>query len=260
MSSLGSDLVGAAIAGLPRLSFPWQTAFEALLLRCRIHAQAVARATDRLAHLVRPFARDDLVAAAVVHDVGKLLLARIWTDFAAVTRDARDPRGARRARTARPRIRPREPRRAARRAMGFRLPAHLRRVGSPLGAPSHESATLVRLADTVVHHAHGDPVDRELMLRLAAACELTPSALREIVFDLPHAGGSGRRRAERSPLSRRETAILQLVAEGKRAGEIARDLHLTESTVRSHLHKTYSKLEVPDRAQAVLKATEMAWI
>lgn len=260
VSSLGSDLVGAAIAGLPRLSFPWQTAFEALLLRCRIHAQAVARATDRLAHLVRPFARDDLVAAAVVHDVGKLLLARIWTDFAAVSAMRETPEE----------LVARE-----RRALGYDhaslggLLAERWGFASQLtsAVSAHhsahratESATLVRLADTVVHHAHGDPVDRELMLRLAAACELTPSALREIVFDLPHAGGSGRRRAERSPLSRRETAILQLVAEGKRAGEIARDLHLTESTVRSHLHKTYSKLEVPDRAQAVLKATEMAWI
>jgi len=30
--------------------------------------------------------------------------------------------------------------------------------------------------------------------------------------------------------------------------------------VRSHLHNAYRKLEVPDRAQAVLRATEMAWI
>jgi hypothetical protein len=34
-------------------------------------------------------------------------------------------------------------------------------------------------------------------------------------------------------------------------------IRLTESTVRSHLHNTYAKPEVPDRAQAVLKATEM---
>jgi DNA-binding NarL/FixJ family response regulator len=41
-----------------------------------------------------------------------------------------------------------------------------------------------------------------------------------------------------------------------RPAEIAR----TESRVRSHLHNTYAKLEVPDRAQALLKATEMGWL
>lgn len=260
VASLGTELVGVAIAGLPRLSFPWQTAFEALLLRCRIHAQAVARATDRLAHMVSPFARDDLVAAAVLHDVGKLLLARMWTDFAAVSAVRQTPE---------------ELVGHERRALGYDhaslgglLTERWGLASTLVSAVSahhtahraRESATLVRLADMVVHHAHGDPVDRDLMLRLAVACELSPSALREIVFDLPHAGGSERRRAERSPLSARETAILQLLAEGKRAGEIARDLQLTESTVRSHLHKTYAKLDVPDRAQAVLRATEMSWI
>jgi DNA-binding NarL/FixJ family response regulator len=121
-------------------------------------------------------------------------------------------------------------------------------------------ATFVRLADMVVHHAHGEAVDRNVMLRLAAACGVSPSSLRDVVFDLPHSGGSARRRAKASPLSSREREILQLVAEGKVAAEIADELDVSESTIRSHLHKTYAKLEVPDRAQAVLKATEMSWI
>jgi DNA-binding NarL/FixJ family response regulator len=112
----------------------------------------------------------------------------------------------------------------------------------------------------VVRHAHGDAVDRHAMLSLAAECDLSTNALRELVFDLPHSGGSACRRAERSPLSTRESAILRLLAEGMRSAEIAQELHLTESTVRSHLHNTYAKLEVPDRAQAVLKATEMGWV
>jgi DNA-binding NarL/FixJ family response regulator len=35
---------------------------------------------------------------------------------------------------------------------------------------------------------------------------------------------------------------------------------LTVSTVRSHLHAVYLALGVDDRAQAVLRATEMGWI
>jgi putative nucleotidyltransferase with HDIG domain len=85
VSQLGPDEIYAAIAGLPRLSFPWQTSLEALLHRCAVHAQAVARSADRLSQMLRPFDRDDVVAAALLHDVGKLLLARIWPDFPGAT-------------------------------------------------------------------------------------------------------------------------------------------------------------------------------
>lgn len=260
VSSLGAAAIGAAIAELPRLSFPWQTGFEALLLRSRIHAQAVARAADRLAQLVRPFERDELVAAALVHDVGKLLLAKIWPGFATLASSRHTPE---------------EFLAHERRTLGYdhttlggllmqRWDLDERLMTAVSGHHSAqragEMATFVRLADMVVHHAHGEAVDRNVMLGLAAACELSASSLRDVVFDLPHAGGSARRRAESSPLSSREREILQLLADGKAAAEIAGVLHLSESTVRSHLHRTYAKLEVIDRAQAVLKATEMSWI
>jgi DNA-binding NarL/FixJ family response regulator len=123
-----------------------------------------------------------------------------------------------------------------------------------------ELATLVRLADMIAHHAHGDQVDRRLMLRLAAACGLTVTALRDTLFDLPHSGGSRRRRAEATPLSSRETTILRGLAAGKVYKEIAVDTGLAVSTVRTHLHNAYAKLKVTDRAQAVLLATEMGWL
>jgi putative nucleotidyltransferase with HDIG domain len=260
VSRLGPDEIYAAIAGMPRLSFPWQTSLEALLHRCAVHAQAVARSADRLSQMLRPFDRDDVVAAALLHDVGKLLLARIWPDFPGATplRNTPEELVAR-----------------ERRELGYdhatlgallmerwRLPSRLMRAVSAHHSAHRASdvAALVRLADMVVRHAHGDAVDRQAMLRLAAEWELSAGSLRELVFDLPHSGGSARRRADRSPLSTRESAILGLLAEGMRSAEIARELHLTESTVRSHLHNTYAKLEVPDRAQAVLKATEMGWL
>lgn len=260
VATLGAPAIADAIVGLPRLTFPWQSGFEALLLQSRVHVQAVARAIDRLAHLVRPFERDELVAAALLHDVGKLLLAKIWPGFGALTALRHTPE---------------ELLAHERRSLGYdhatlgamlvqRWDLHERFM---MAVSRHHSAqragamaTFVRLADMVVHHAHGEAVDRELMLRLAAACELSAGSLRDVVFDLPHAGGSARRRAEPSPLSSREREILELVAEGRVAADIADQLALSESTVRTHLHKTYAKLEVPDRAQAVLKATEMAWI
>jgi HD-GYP domain-containing protein (c-di-GMP phosphodiesterase class II)/DNA-binding CsgD family transcriptional regulator len=260
VARVGGGAISAAIAELPRLSFPWRTGLEALLLRSDVHAQAVARATDRLAQAVRPFERDDLVAAALVHDVGKLLLAAISPDLAAVTamRHTPEERVAQERRTLGYDHASLGGLLTERWGLDARLVTAVSAHHRALRAG--EAATLVRLADMVVHHAHGDAVDRNLMLRLAAACVVPASSLRDVVFDQPHTGGGARRRAEPSPLSTRETGILRLLAEGRRAAEIARELDLTESTIRSHLHKTYAKLDVPDRTQAVLKATEMSWI
>jgi DNA-binding NarL/FixJ family response regulator len=123
-----------------------------------------------------------------------------------------------------------------------------------------EVATYVRLADMVTHHAQGDTVDLAAMLRLAHLCGLSTVMLRDVLFDLPHSGGSARRRAEPSPLTTRETAVLRVLAEGKVYKAIAVELGVSASTVRSHLQNIYTKLAVNDRAQAVLRATELGWL
>ena len=63
-----------------------------------------------------------------------------------------------------------------------------------------------------------------------------------------------RTRAERSPLSERELEVLRGVAEGESAAEIGGHLHLSPTTVKSHLRNLYAKLEVSDRAAAVAEA------
>lgn len=257
---LGAAEIRATIRSLPRAAFPWQTEFEALLHHRRVHAQAVARATERLARALEPDRADDLLAAALLHDAGKLVLARAQPDYTTWT-DAGST--------------PEQRVRRERHAFGMDHAAVggmlLERWGLPPGlcetvAGHHASgadrspASFVRLADMVAHLAQGDAVDRNLLLQLSAAWRMSVRTLRNALFDLPHASGSRRRRAEPSPLSSRETAILKLMAEGERAAQIAQELHLSESTVRSHLHNVYGKLNVPDRAQAVLLASERAWI
>jgi DNA-binding NarL/FixJ family response regulator len=112
----------------------------------------------------------------------------------------------------------------------------------------------------LVHHAQGGAVDRNRMLSLGYASGLHPQALRNALFELPHTGGSKRRRSDPSPLSARETEIIRSLANAKRYADIAEEHGISMSTVRSHLHSAYSKLEVEDRAQAVLRATEQGWI
>lgn len=51
-------------------------------------------------------------------------------------------------------------------------------------------------------------------------------------------------------LTRRESEVLRLVAEGKSNAEVARSLWVTEQTVKFHLSNVYRKLEVSNRTEA----------
>ena len=56
------------------------------------------------------------------------------------------------------------------------------------------------------------------------------------------------------PLSAREREVLALVAKGTSNREIARELFISEATVKTHLTHLYGKLGVKDRAAAVAVA------
>ena len=60
-----------------------------------------------------------------------------------------------------------------------------------------------------------------------------------------------------SPLTPREVEVLSHIAEGKSNREIARELHLSLSTVKTHLEHIFFKLKVSDRAQAAFRAAEL---
>jgi two-component system nitrate/nitrite response regulator NarL len=55
-------------------------------------------------------------------------------------------------------------------------------------------------------------------------------------------------------LTPREHEILKMTADGMSAPEIARELHLGATTVKTHLQRVYEKLGVSDRAAAVAEA------
>ena len=62
--------------------------------------------------------------------------------------------------------------------------------------------------------------------------------------------GSLRQTLVKPVLSAREKQVLGLVVLGLTNGEIARKLHLTESTVKSHLSSSFSKLGARSRSEA----------
>jgi two-component system nitrate/nitrite response regulator NarL len=60
-----------------------------------------------------------------------------------------------------------------------------------------------------------------------------------------------RRAVEREQLTAREREILDLLAVGASAPDIAAQLYLSTATVKTHLHNLYRKFDVSDRAAAV---------
>jgi len=55
-------------------------------------------------------------------------------------------------------------------------------------------------------------------------------------------------------LTAREQEVLRLVSQGYSAPDIGKQIHLSTTTVKSHLHSLYEKLGVSDRAAAVAEA------
>ena len=65
---------------------------------------------------------------------------------------------------------------------------------------------------------------------------------------------AGRSSAGATELTEREREVLELLAGGRRPGEIAGELHLSVKTVKNHLTNVYQKLGVGTGAQAVAEA------
>ena len=57
-------------------------------------------------------------------------------------------------------------------------------------------------------------------------------------------------------LTDRELEVLDLLAQGKNNQEIAGQLVISKKTVRNHLSNIFSKLQVADRVQAIIRARE----
>ncbi|HJP65480.1 MAG TPA: response regulator transcription factor [Actinomycetota bacterium] len=73
-----------------------------------------------------------------------------------------------------------------------------------------------------------------------------PVLTRAFLDEVEHA-----ERRPATPLSRRESEILQRVAYGATTKEVARELAISPHTVKTHLERIFEKLGANDRAQAV---------
>ncbi|HEY4390084.1 MAG TPA: response regulator transcription factor [Paenibacillus sp.] len=62
------------------------------------------------------------------------------------------------------------------------------------------------------------------------------------------------------PLTERELEVLQEMAYGLKNEDIAVKLHISESTVKTHVHRILQKIGAEDRTQAVVLAIRSGWV
>ena len=253
--------VEAIAARAPTFDFFERTpAWDGAPERFRLHGVATQAAADRLAREVNFPDRDEVLCSALLHDIGKLVLTHAYPAYPAQIHGA--------ARTPEERVHRERLELGVDHALVGGVLA--RRWGLPPRLASaierHHSedadgeAALVGLADMLAHYGHSEPVDPKRLVRTAEQVGLGETRLRLVMYELPQGRGGDKRKVDPSPLSAREAEVLKRLAEGKVYKQIARELELSTSTVRTHLHNTYAKLGAVDRAQAVLIATERGWL
>ncbi|MGH9152619.1 MAG: response regulator [Acidimicrobiales bacterium] len=96
-------------------------------------------------------------------------------------------------------------------------------------------------------------------VRIAAAGDalLAPAITRRLIEDFVRRPPPGRRVPDRlTELTERERDVLRLIAQGHSNTEIAESLYLGEGTVKTHINRIFRKLDLRDRAQAVVLAYE----
>jgi DNA-binding NarL/FixJ family response regulator len=105
------------------------------------------------------------------------------------------------------------------------------------------------------------PEELAAAIRVVAAGDalLAPSITRRLLERFASTftiAGEARRPAGFAELTERELEVFTLIGRGLSNREIADELVLGETTVKTHVSRVFSKLEVRDRAQAVVLAYE----
>ena len=114
------------------------------------------------------------------------------------------------------------------------------------GLYQHQQQMISRLQQL---HEHLTKAERDEIValereRLAASFRLDP----------------GSPAAARPRLSRSQQEILRLIAGGLSNKEIAKEIHLSENTVKSHIQEIFRELKVRNRVEAALLATREGWV
>ncbi|HZF58970.1 MAG TPA: response regulator transcription factor [Rubrobacter sp.] len=94
----------------------------------------------------------------------------------------------------------------------------------------------------------GDELGRAIKAAAAGQVQLAPEAAARLMHEVRIPGTP-------EALTKRETEVLKLLAQGQANKQIARSLYIGEKTVKTHVRKILMKLGVRSRTQAALYAT-----
>jgi putative nucleotidyltransferase with HDIG domain len=228
--------------------------------RFRVHALATQRAADRLGRVVGWIDRDELAVAALLHDVGRLVISRLHPGYK-VYFDAISRTPEQRLREEREQLGIDHALVGGVLARRWNLPSRIAVAIERHHAEDADGlAAMVATADMVAHYCQGEAIAPERLRTAAERCGLSPEALRDLLYELPLPVQDASRISEPCPLSSRELDVLRHLSEGMVYKQIASEMHLSVSTIRTHLHNVYGKIGAVDRAQAVLMARDRGWI
>jgi DNA-binding NarL/FixJ family response regulator len=102
--------------------------------------------------------------------------------------------------------------------------------------------------------AEQDEILRAIRAVAAGEVLLGPSIARRVIEHF--SSGDGSTRAAFPALTERERQVLDLIAAGKGNAVIAHELVLSLKTIRNHVSNIFTKLQVSDRAAAIVKARD----
>jgi putative nucleotidyltransferase with HDIG domain len=228
--------------------------------RFRVHALATQRAADRVGRAVGWAERDELAVAALLHDVGRLVISRLHPGYK-VYFDAVSRTPEQRLREEREQLGIDHTLVGGVLARRWNLPQRIAVAIERHHADDAEGlAAMVATADMVAHYCNGEAIAPERLRAAAERCGLSFDALRDLLYEMPLPTQDATRISEPCPLSARELDVLRHLSEGMVYKQIAGEMHLSVSTIRTHLHNVYGKIGAVDRAQAVLLARDRGWI
>jgi DNA-binding NarL/FixJ family response regulator len=101
--------------------------------------------------------------------------------------------------------------------------------------------------------ASAEEIARAIAVVHEGDAQLDPSVQRRLLESMT---GPEPRRGPPTGLTSREEDVLRLIAQGRSNAEIARELFISEATVKTHINNLFAKTGVRDRAQAVRYAFE----
>jgi putative nucleotidyltransferase with HDIG domain len=228
--------------------------------RFRVHALATQRAADRVGRVVGWTERDELAVAALLHDIGRLVISRLHPGYK-VYFDAVSRTPEQRLREEREQLGIDHALVGGVLARRWNLPQRIAVAIERHHADDGEGlAAMVATADMVAHYCQGEAIAPERLRAAADRIGLGNDALRDILYEMPLPTQDPARISEPCPLSSRELDVLRHLSEGMVYKQIATEMHLSVSTIRTHLHNVYGKIGAVDRAQAVLTARDRGWI